>query len=141
MKSLLFHAENYGVSFHSFANRPKDIFLEDLNGKEEQRCNNCIVAFITVEKGDNKKKVSEGIAKEIKKMCKEIKKNKVVVVPFAHLSNNLEEPKKSFEILKEIENKLKKIKLKTLRAHFGSNKSLHLDVYGHAGNVRYRNFR
>ena len=140
MRSLLFHAEEYGVSFKSFANRPKDIFLEDVKGKEEQRCNDCIVAFITIEKGDNKKRVSEGIAKEIKKMCTEVKRNKAVVVPFAHLSNNLCEPKKSFEILESIENKLKGMKLKTMRAHFGSNKALHLDIYGHTGNARYREF-
>ena len=140
MRALLFHAEEYGVSFHSFANRPKGIFKEDVNGKEEQSCNNCVVAFITIEKGDNKKKVSESIAKEIKKMCDEVKRDKAVVVPFAHLSNNLCEPKKSFEILEEIENKLKEMKLKTIRTHFGSNKSLHLDIYGHTGNARYREF-
>jgi hypothetical protein len=140
MRALLFHAEEYGVIFHSFANRPKGIFVEDVNKKEEQICGNCIVAFITIEKGDNKIKVSEGISKEIKKMCDEVKRDKAVIVPFAHLSNNLCEPKKSFEILEDIENKLKEMKLKTMRAHFGSNKSLHLDIYGHVGNVRYREF-
>ena len=77
---------------------------------------------------------------EIKKMCKEVKRNKVVIVPFAHLSNNLGNTKESLEILKKIETKLKRSRLKTMRAHFGSNKSLHLDIYGHPGNARYREF-
>ena len=140
MKALLFHAEEYGAKFHSFSNRPKGIFCEEVGDKENQFCKNCVVVFITVEKGDSKAKVSRGIVKEIKKMCGEVKRDKVVVLPFAHLSNNLCEPKRGFEILQGIEAALKKSGLKVVRTHFGSNKSLHLDVYGHAGNVRYREF-
>jgi len=96
MRALLFHAEKLGISFRSFANRPESIFVEDLNGKKEQTCDNCIVSFITIERGDNKK-ASEGITTEIKKMCDEVKEDKVVIIPFAHLSNNLCEPKKVSE--------------------------------------------
>ena len=73
-------------------------------------------------------------------MCNEIKRNDAVIIPFAHLSNDLEEPKKSFEILEEIEKRVKKEGVSTMRTHFGSNKYLHLDIYGHAGNARYREF-
>ena len=140
MKALLFHASEYGVNFHSFANRPKDVFCEPIDGKKEQKCKNCVVAFVTVEKGDVARKVSDGISKEIVKMCGEIKRKSAAIVPFAHLSNNLEEPKKSFDILERIEKKVGKKGIRTLRSHFGSNKSLHLDVYGHVGNARYREF-
>ena len=68
MRALLFHAEEYGVSFHSFSNRPKEIFHEDLNGEREQRCGNCIAAFITIEKGDDGIRTVEGIVEEIKKL-------------------------------------------------------------------------
>ncbi len=141
MRALLFHAEEYGVSFHSFSNRPKEIFKEDIDGKREQRCGHCITAFITVEKGDSEEKTVKGVVEEIKKMCKEVKRNKVVIIPFAHLSNKLGDTKESLEILRKIETKLKRSRLKTMRAHFGSNKSLHLDIYGHPGNARYREFK
>ncbi|MFA5992663.1 MAG: threonyl-tRNA synthetase editing domain-containing protein [Candidatus Pacearchaeota archaeon] len=140
MKALLFNAREYGVKFDSFANRPKEIFHEEINGKEEQNWSDCVVAFITIEKDDNKERVSTGISKAITKMCKEVNRERVAIVPFAHLSNNLGEPSKSFEIFEEIENKLKSLNLEIIRSHFGSNKSLHLDVYGHAGNARYREF-
>lgn len=139
MKALLLHAEEYGVSFHSFANRPKGVFLEDLNGNEEQTCTDCVVALISIEKGDEIKAVRK-IVGEIEKMCNEIKRNKAVVVPFAHLSNNLGDPKKSFDFLEKVELYLKEDGFKVMRTHFGSNKSLHLDVYGHAGNARFREF-
>ena len=140
MKALLFHAEEYGVNFHSLSNRPKGIFHEKVDGKEKQFCKDCVVAFVTVEKGDNFDRTSTGVAKEIKKMCDEVRHDSAVIVPFAHLSNKLCEPKRGFEILEEIEKKLKKMKVDVLRTHFGSNKSLHLDIYGHAGNARYREF-
>lgn len=138
MRSLLFHAREFRTEFDSFANRPRGIVHEKLDGKEKQECENCVVAFITVEKADDEKTV-EGICKEILKMCKEIKRNKAVVAPFAHLSNDLAEPKKGLEIIKKIEGTLSK-KVEVIAAHFGSNKSLLLDVYGHTGNARYREF-
>ncbi len=140
MRMLLFHAENYGARFDSFANRPSGIFLEGLDGKRTQFCRDCVVAFITVETKDEQKVVSSKAAEAIKKMCLEVGRKTAVVVPFAHLSNNIKEPKEGFEILRKTEKILKKLEIKTMRTHFGSNKSLHLDVYGHTGNARYREF-
>jgi threonyl-tRNA synthetase len=139
MRALLFHAKEYGVEFDSFANRPKGIIPEEVKGKEKQECKDCIVAFITIEQGD-KDETSTGISEEICKMCMEVKRDRAVIVPFAHLSNNLGDPKISLNILKSIEKKLKEKKIKVMGTHFGSNKSLHLDVYGHVGNARYREF-
>lgn len=139
MRALLFNAKNYRVEFDSLANRPKDIVHEEVKGKEKQECLNCVVAFITVEKGDKEKIVVSGITKEIEKMCREVKRDKAVIVPFAHLSNNLAEPKIGLKIIKEIECALSK-NMKVIATHFGSNKSLLLEIYGHAGNARYREF-
>lgn len=66
-------------------------------------------------------------------------RERVVILPFAHLSNNLAEPKVGLSIIKEIESTLKN-KLEIVAAHFGSNKSFLLEIYGHAGNARYREF-
>jgi len=139
MRALLFNSKDYEVEFDSYANRPKGIIPEEVAGKEKQECHECIVAFITVERDDEKDIVVEGIVKEIEKMCDEVVREKVVIVPFAHLSNNLEKWDKSLEILEDIELELKKSK-QVMRTHFGSNKSLLLKIHGHAGNARYREF-
>jgi len=139
MRALLFNAGKFAVEFDSYANRPEDIVSEDVSGKEKQKCDECVVVFITVERGDNKTKVVGAIFREVEKMCLEVGREKVVIVPFAHLSNNLENHKKSLDILNAIEDKLGK-NLKVMRSHFGSNKSLLLEVHGHVGNVRYREF-
>ena len=139
MKALLFHAKNYKVEFESLANRPENIIHEKIEGKEKQEVQNCVTCFITIEEKDSREIVVENISNEIQKMCKEVGENTAIIIPFAHLSNKLAEPKIGYEIIKEIESNLKG-KLNVTSAHFGSNKSLLLDIYGHAGNVRYREF-
>jgi len=63
----------------------------------------------------------------------------VVILPFAHLSNNLAKAKDGIKIVSFIEENLKK-EFNVMRAHFGSHKELLLDIYGHPGNARYREF-
>jgi len=137
MRALLFNAKEYGVKFDSLANKPEGIIPEEVKGKEEQECEDCVVAFITIEQEDNEEK-AKGMAKEIEKMCNEVKRDKAVIVPFAHLSNNLGEPNVSLKLFKLIEREIKGVEV--IATHFGSNKSLHLDIYGHQGNARYREF-
>ena len=97
------------------------------------------MAFVTVEEGDNPPKVSSELAEEIAKMCKEVGKKKVVIVPFAHLSKDLADSETSLKAFDMIEEDLAK-DFEVVRAHFGSNKSLLLDVFGHPGNVRFREY-
>lgn len=74
-------------------------------------------------------------------MSNEIKRNTVVILPFAHLSKKLATDSESKRALDIIENTLKQnTRLKILRDHFGSHKEVLLHIYEHAGNVRYREF-
>jgi hypothetical protein len=103
MRALLFHCKKWATKFDSFANRPGNIHPEPIEGKEEQECKDCVVAYITVEKNDDADKTSSGIAGEIDEMCKELKRKNVVVVPFAHLSNSLADSQLGIETLKLVE--------------------------------------
>ena len=138
MKALLFHCKEYGVKIERLANRPENIVPEKVEEKE-QTSENCIVALITIEKGDKIKQTCFRLTKEISKMSKEVGHNKIVILPFAHLSNNLASSKDGIKAINLIEEELKK-EFNVVRAHFGSHKSLLLDIYGHPGNARYREF-
>lgn len=138
MRSLFFHCKNYRTKIESLSDRPSEILPEKVD-EDEQSCKNCIVALITVERQDNPEKTSLGVADEILKMSQETGHNTVVILPFAHLSNNLAESKVAIQTIDLIENILKE-KVEVLRAHFGSHKELLIDVYGHPGNARYREF-
>jgi threonyl-tRNA synthetase len=137
MKALLFHCKRYGVKVGKLSNRPKDIHPEKIK-KKNQNCKDCIVVFLTVEKDDGSADSAKQISKEIKKMSEEIGHKNVVLLPFAHLSNNLAQSEKVLQTLELIEKSLSEYNVS--RSHFGSHKSLLLDVYGHPGNARFREF-
>lgn len=138
MKALIVHCKHYRTSFHSFATRPKNILPEPIKFSQQECCE-CVVALITVEVGDREKEHEEKMATEIEKTCEDVKKQQVVLIPFAHLSNNLAPSQEALEVLKNMEEILSK-KFTVTRAHFGSHKSLLLNIHGHPGNVRYREF-
>ena len=138
MRALLFHCQNYAVKIGRLANRPKDITPEMVNEKE-QNCKDCVVALITVEKEDNIEHFSSQLIDDIIKMSQEVGHKNIVLLPFAHLSNNLSKAKDGIQAIALIEDKLKKDH-NVMRAHFGSHKSLLLDIYGHPGNARYREY-
>ena len=138
MRALLFHCHNYGVKIDGLANRPKDITPEEVKEKE-QSCKDCIVVLTTIEKEDKIEQFCSQLVDEITKMSKEVGHKNIVILPFAHLSNNLAKAKDGIKAMTLIEDKLKK-NYKVIRAHFGSHKSLLLDIYGHPGNARYREF-
>ena len=138
MRSLLFHCKDYETKIIKLANRPHNIVPEKVNGNGKE-CKNCIVVLVTVEKGDNIFEIIPRISEEIKKMAEEIKRKSVVILPFAHLSNNLASVKEGINFITELEKALCK-ELDIIRDHFGSHKELLLNLYGHPGNARYREF-
>ncbi len=137
MKALFFHCKRYGVKVGKPSNRPKNIRPEKLK-KKSQSCKDCIVVFLTVEKDDDPSSCSDALTLDLKKMVKEVGHKNIVLLPFAHLSSNLASSEKVIETLDLIETKL--VDLNISRSHFGSHKSLLLDVYGHPGNARFREF-
>jgi len=138
MRAILFHCKEYATEIGRLSNRPGYLSPEEVKEKD-QRCEDCVVAFITIEKDDEIEDVAAGLAAEAVKMAKETGRKNIVLVPFAHLSNNIADSKKSIAVFDLIEGYLKD-DFNVKRAHFGSHKSLLLNVFGHPGNVRYREF-
>ena len=138
MRSVLFHCKEYRSEFDSLATRPKDVTPEKIN-ERVQNSQDCVVALINVEKGDDIKNSSIALAQEITQMGENVGRKNVVIVPFAHLSNKLAKSKDAIKALDIIQEMLEK-QFNLTRVHFGSHKSLLLNVKGHQGNVRYREF-
>lgn len=138
MKTLMFHSKKYEIKIVRLANKPKGINPENVNEKE-QKVKDCILAFICVEQGDNLEKFSKNLSEEILKFAKEVKCSKTIICPFAHLSNNLANYKEGIKFFDLLEEELKN-EIEVFRSHFGSDKSLLLEVYGHTGAVRFREF-
>lgn len=107
---------------------------EPLVEKLKMRLENIVVILISVEKGDVNLAISDFLD-ETKGYLDKIKCNSVLLYPYAHLSSNLENPKKALNFLIKIENELrekyKDFNLVVYRAPFGWTKQLEFRVKGH----------
>ncbi|MDR4511324.1 MAG: threonine--tRNA ligase [Nitrososphaeraceae archaeon] len=97
---------------------------------ETKKLRNLVVVFICIEKNDNKKIVDKAL-KEIKIYLEQIKVNKLLIYPYAHLSSDLATPKQAFELIKELEERAKNVIDDVQRAPFGWTKSFNISVKGH----------
>ena len=138
MRALLFHCKDFGSVITGLSTRPGDIIHGDILD-EKQSSHDCILAFVTIEKGDTAEKSSQ-IAKEILKFCKDTSHKNVFLCPFAHLSNNLAVAKEALPVLENIKQELKNSDVNLTEGHFGSDKELLIHLYGHPGNARFREF-
>ncbi len=139
MRAILFHLKEYKAAVTGLATRPVGILPEPLNTRE-QEAYNAILAFVTIEKADflHEEKI-EKLSNEIEKFFVETKAASIVICPFAHLSNDLAPSSECLPLFQIMESKLSE-SYPVMRGHFGSDKELFLHLYGHPGNVRYREF-
>jgi threonyl-tRNA synthetase len=140
MRMLLFHCKRIRFEDVRRSKRPKGIIP---NSKVSQKFSNTLVAFICVEKWDNKPEYITKAVKIIWDHLHLIKRNRVVITPFAHLSNYLAPFKVATTVLDNIGRELKDKGVEVGKASFGYHKRIKTllkdaEVYGHPGSVAYR---
>ncbi|HEY9485381.1 MAG TPA: threonine--tRNA ligase, partial [Nitrososphaeraceae archaeon] len=126
MRLLQLHAEfmEYEPVEEELNDAEKDI------SKSKTRLESLIVVFVSVERGDNKIIIEKAI-EEIKNYTENLKVNRILIYPYSHLSSHLASPKFAFDIIKELETKLRKIINDVNRAPFGWTKGFNIKVKGH----------
>src|SRR3989344_903513 len=128
MKILTIHADKLIVEPQKKAiNNAEEII------KKKEEFKECLVVFTAVEKSDevNIDVISNKLAKEIEDISKQVKCNKIIIYPYAHLSSNLASPKIALEILKLAEKELKAKKFDVTRVLFGWYKAFEIKCKGH----------
>lgn len=138
MKALLLHCKNYRITVGDLANRPNGVEPELIKNKTHE-AQDCVLALVTVEKEDSDE-VTSKLAAELEKMASDVGRKDIVILPFAHLSNNLAESATAIGILDGVGENLINKGYNAIRNHFGSHKEFMFDVYGHPGNARFREF-
>jgi len=98
--------------------------------KKKSRVEEVVVLLTSVEKGDDST-VAYAAVDEVAKFMKNLKANRVLIYPYAHLSSDLAGPDDALNVLKNMEAHAKEIGLDTLRAPFGWNKRFSIAVKGH----------
>jgi threonyl-tRNA synthetase len=125
MKILQLH-----VDFVEYEPVQKELSAAEEAEKNKVRIDNCLLLLTTIESSDDESVISNAI-KEIENSLKNMKVNKIVIYPYAHLSSNLADPVKSISILKEMERVAKEKGIETHRAPFGWTKKLSFSTKGH----------
>lgn len=108
----------------------KEISQAEEVEKKKYRLEEVLVLFVSVEDGDNEKLADEAID-EVKVFLGKIKVNKILIYPFAHLSRSLAKPDDALSVIKQMEERARKLNIEVYRAPFGWNKALGIKVKAH----------
>ncbi len=129
MQILLIHSDF--IEYETKRSTPVAEKIED--DLKKGRMEEALTVFLAVEKNDedNIEYVAKHTADEIKKVTEQIKTNRVMLYPYAHLSSSLASPKAAIEVLKKLEELLKQAEFEVKRAPFGWYKSFTIKCKGH----------
>ena len=108
----------------------KEIDSAEESGKKEFRLEEIVVLFTSVEEEDDDNTATAAID-EVKTALNNLKVNKIIIYPFAHLSSSLASPYDALNVLKKMESYANEIGIETYRAPFGWNKQFTLSIKGH----------
>ena len=125
MKILFQHAD-----YIEYKPIKKEIKNAEEAKKEAVRYEEIIVLFLSVETGDNNQICSKTV-NELQISLDRLKINRVLIYPYAHLSDKLAKPLDAITIIKLLENEVKKIGVEVYRSPFGWNKTFTIKVKGH----------
>lgn len=125
MKILQLH-----VDYVEYEPIQKEMSAAEDTEKKKVRIENCLLLLTSVEDKDDESTANKAL-EEINNSLKNLKVNKIVIYPYAHLSNTLADPVKSISILKEMERIAKDTGIEVYRAPFGWTKKLSFSVKGH----------
>ncbi len=108
--------------------KPEAKIYDDVK-KEEVSIDEALVLLISVEKGDTVDTAERALA-ETKNFLGKLQRKRLVLYPYAHLSNNLSSPEDALSIINYLYAHAPE-GIETFRGPFGWNKKLSLDIKGH----------
>ena len=128
MKLLTLHVDY--INFKPLKKALKNI--ADLPEKEKsgEKIGESLVVMTAIERGDLIKETVSELVKNVKDIASQVKTKKIVLYPYAHLSNNLSKPEDAMSVLDKSEKELSK-SFKVSKAPFGYYKEFELKVKGH----------
>ncbi|MBO8178932.1 MAG: threonine--tRNA ligase [Archaeoglobus sp.] len=122
MKLLLIHAD-----YMEYEVKKKTKLAEPFDGKGE-RVEEVLVAFTSVEKGDNEDVVKKA-AEAIREVAEKVNAERIMIYPYAHLSSNLADADTAVNLLKKLEAELSDFEV--YRSPFGWYKAFKISCKGH----------
>ena len=130
MRLLLIHSDWIEYQVKQKTGKWAEVISEE---EKSQRLEEVLVAFITAEKEDEKdtEQISEKACSEIEAVLKQLKLNRLMLYPYAHLSSSLASPEKGKAIFRKLEENLRAKGVEVKRSPFGWYKAFKLSCKGH----------
>jgi threonyl-tRNA synthetase len=108
----------------------KEIQGAEESSTDQVREEEILVLFTAVEQDDDAEAVKHAV-RDAHEFLQKLGANRLMIYPFAHLSQNLAKPAEALLVLKTMEKEARDAKIETYRAPFGWNKALQVKVKGH----------
>jgi threonyl-tRNA synthetase len=135
MKALLLDVEKIGWQLV----KPEASVYEESDEKTV-KVDDALVVMFSIEKDDDST-TAESALKDIEKVMSQLKREKLVLYPYAHLSNNLADPKTAMQVIDQIyRSALNDKKITVKKAPFGWNKKWSIEMKGHPLAEQGRNY-
>jgi threonyl-tRNA synthetase len=125
LKILQLHAD-----FIEYQPIKKEIAGAEPAEKKAVREDDVVVLFTAVEAGDGEPEAKQAVD-EAKSFLPKLGAKRIMLYPFAHLSQNLASPDQALKVLKSMESEARSAGLDVSKAPFGWNKALQIKVKGH----------
>jgi len=125
VKILQLHSD-----FIEFRPVEKEIPSAEKCEKKIQRLEDLVVLFTCVEEGDTLQTGREAMD-GVKEYLEKVKAHRILIYPYAHLSNKLASPSDALKILKEMKSYAESLGIEVHRAPFGWCKEFTLSIKGH----------
>jgi len=108
----------------------KEVSIAEECEKKKQRLEELAVLFTCIEEADDETIARKAI-EETKSSLEKLKVNRILIYPYAHLSNVLAKPADALKMIKAMERNAKEIGIETYRTPFGWNKQFTISIKGH----------
>ncbi|UCE58040.1 MAG: threonine--tRNA ligase [Candidatus Bathyarchaeota archaeon] len=125
MKILQLHSD-----FIEYEMVKKEIAIAEKIEKKKKRLEEIAVLFTCIEERDDND-VAKRAIEETKRSLDKMKVNKILIYPYAHLSNVLAKPRDALKIVKVMEKRAKEMGIETHRTPFGWCKRFSISIKGH----------
>ena len=140
MKGIIWRFKRFESEDVKKSTWPKEIKKYQEFEKEAKKFLDVIGIWLCIEKDDKEEYLNFLVERVIKLNNQLYKLKKIVILPFVHLSNRIEEPKKSKEIFEKLVERLKEKGFETYRISFGTHKRLLWEIPGQIGEASYFEF-
>ncbi|MFC7139339.1 threonine--tRNA ligase [Halosimplex aquaticum] len=131
MRLLFIHSDH--LEFEAREQAGPDDLAEREGVPMDGRMEECVTAFISVESDDETDLdgVVANATAELRDVTGQLNTNRVVLYPYAHLSEDLANPDAAKEVMRGLESELEADGYEVLRAPFGWYKSFEVSCKGH----------